>query len=64
MKYQNIRYQLFATDQLVQEVEAENSKLVDTIENLKSNQYLLTHNAREHLGMIGPGETMYRVNFE
>ena len=62
-RYQEIRQQVITTEQLVQQVEAENTMLADTVDNLKGNDVLLTHNAREHLGMIGPGETMYRVTF-
>ena len=63
-RYQKINQQVLVTEQLAQQVEEENIRLSDTVKNLRNNPLALTHNAREHLGMIGPGETMYRVNVE
>tara|TARA_Y100001935_G_C17079536_1_gene395590 strand:- start:51 stop:344 length:294 start_codon:yes stop_codon:yes gene_type:complete len=38
-------------------------KLKKAVDDLNTDGKLLDGNARENLGMIGPGETLYRVSF-
>ena len=40
----------------------DNLKLKKSIMDLKSDGKLLDKNAREKLGMVGPGETLYQVS--
>ena len=48
-------------DQIVAELDKENSLLKKEVEELKYNPLYVERIARRELGMIRPGETIYRV---
>lgn len=59
--YRKIHGKIQAVEMENRHAEQDNEKLKKAVDNLKQDGNLLSSNAREHLGMIGPEETLFHV---
>ena len=59
--YQRIYKKIGVIESMNQRAEDDNLKISSAVEDLRQDGRLLSHNAREHLGMIGPDETLFQV---
>ena len=63
-RYNQIQNKIADMQLVNQNYKADIVKLKNAVDDLKSDGKLLDSNARESLGMIGPGETLYQVSLE
>lgn len=61
-RYREITKKIDTIEEDNKKVIQDNTRLEKAVEDLKQDGKLLSSNAREHLGMIGPNETLYQVN--
>lgn len=60
-QYQQITSKISSLESDNRHAVNENKRLEKAVVDLNQDGELLSSNAREHLGMIGPGETLYQV---
>ena len=59
--YQRIYRKIGVVESANRRSEDDNLKISSAVEDLRQDGRLLSNNAREHLGMIGPDEILYQV---
>lgn len=59
--YQKIYKKIAVVESVNRRSEDDNLKISSAVEDLRQDGRLLSNNAREHLGMIGPDETLFQV---
>ncbi len=61
MQYQAVNKQIERVEMANERAFEDNLKLENALDDLKRDGKLLENNARENLGMVGPGETLFHV---
>lgn len=61
-QYRDIAKKIYTIEENNKKTIHDNAHLEKAVVDLKQDGKLLSSNAREHLGMIGPNETLYQVN--
>lgn len=62
-RYRHIQNKIVDMERVNQNYKSDIAGLKMAVDDLRVDGKLLDSNARESLGMIGPGETLYQVSF-
>lgn len=62
VRYRQIRQKIDQAEAVNEGYHQDVTRLNLAVEDLEKGSRLLDHNAREQLGMVGPGETLYRIS--